>query len=49
MDKEKFENQLIGNNHDHTVAIYKRCPNAGKPCFCTGECQEIIGYRENTH
>lgn len=26
------------------VPIYKGCPN--KECFCTGDCKEVIGYRD---
>jgi len=35
-----------GEMHDHVYAIYRGCPNRGKPCYCTGECREIIGYGE---
>lgn len=28
------------------VPIYKGCPNSPGQCFCTGVCQEIIGYRD---
>lgn len=29
------------------VPIRKGCPNAGvSGCFCTGRCQEIIGWRD---
>ena len=48
ISRKDFEKTIdhLSKNHDHMVAIYKPCPNKGKPCFCTGECQTIIGYRE---
>lgn len=44
--KDKDKKVLEKFRHDHTVAVRKPCPNKGKPCFCDGTCQEIIGYRE---
>lgn len=44
--KIKELNEKLGENHDHKVPIYKECPNKGKPCFCSGVCREIIGYKE---
>lgn len=31
------------------VPVYKGCSalEAGSNCFCTGECKEIVGYKEN--
>jgi hypothetical protein len=28
------------------VPIYKGCKN--KTCFCTGDCKEVVGYRDKT-
>jgi hypothetical protein len=30
------------------VPIYKGCPNGPGDCNCTGDCQEITGWREKT-
>lgn len=28
--------------------IHAECPNRGNPCFCTGECHRVIGWRKKT-
>jgi len=44
-DEEKRE-FLKQNNHDHVIAVYKDCPNKGKPCDCDNTCREVIAYKE---
>lgn len=42
MDYNNINNIIKENSNK--VPIYKGCPN--KTCFCTGQCKEIIGYRD---
>lgn len=34
------------DQYDKQVPIRRGCPNG--QCFCTGKCQEIVGWREKT-
>lgn len=45
INEDRLRNLLKEN--ENKVPIYKGCPN--HQCFCTGECKEIIGYREKTN
>ena len=36
--------QKLLNKYSNQVPIKKGCPN--KQCFCTGACNEIIGWRD---
>lgn len=42
----KLENKIKNfiSEKDNKIPIKRGCPN--KQCFCTGKCNEIIGYRE---
>jgi len=39
-----FNYDYIKEQTNEKVAIRKVCPN--QQCFCTGACQEIIGWRD---
>lgn len=44
---KKENHQYIGKFYEEMktkVPIKKGCPN--QLCFCTGDCQEVVGYRE---
>lgn len=50
---KNYNNDLTNSQYNHSekdtltngkVAIKRGCPN--KECFCTGKCNEIIGYRD---
>ena len=41
----KFNKQLYDDSAPTKIAIKRGCPNSPNPCFCTGICNEIIGYR----
>ena len=38
--------KMVKEQYDTKVPIKKGCPNA--QCFCTGACQEIVGWRDKT-
>lgn len=40
-----FKNDIF-NKQNNKIPILKGCPNKNTQCFCTGVCQEIIGYRD---
>lgn len=44
--------EIIKDHYDNKVPIRRGCPNAGlgasSGCFCSGACQEIIGWRDKT-
>lgn len=43
--KDKLLQEAI-EKQKNKVPIYKGCPNGEGPCYCTGVCQEVIGYRD---
>jgi hypothetical protein len=47
-EKEEFHNAIFKqiNTTETRIAITRGCPNRGNPCFCSGVCHEIIGYRD---
>lgn len=44
--RDQYTNQIKKEVHkfNEKVPIYKGCPN--DMCFCTGDCKEIIGWRD---
>lgn len=47
------EKERINALYNHTahlipsrIPIRKGCPNSPNPCFCSGVCHEIVGYRD---
>jgi len=48
-EKEKFKSLAFKQSMEvpKRIPIKRGCPSSGQGgCFCTGACQEIVGYRE---
>jgi len=41
---ENYKSKNFIEKQDRKVAVKAPCPNQGSLCFCTGACQEIIGW-----
>jgi len=44
VNNSTFNYNAMKEQTNRKVAIRKGCPN--QQCFCTGKCQEIIGWRD---
>jgi hypothetical protein len=47
-EKDELKYDFVKKAQEHAetkVPILRGCPNNG-PCFCTGACREVVGYRD---